>query len=1112
MKKTNFFKLLMLGAAALTLGFAGCQNGPSDKEFEELCTRMTTAENSINDIQTEINKGFVTKVDKKAGTTNTWVFTYNNGSTFELTVDGSGPGPTGGDYLSVGENGNWMIGSTDTGAKASATTPKIQKDATDGKLYWYFPVVGADNKIEWSRGEEAIAASYVTEVAGAWELWIIDANGKMIEKPIIIGASASGLTKIDILGWTTGKGATSQDISSAELNLATYFSVNYAWVERFQQEDNYTAATGTFANKAAAYAWSAQTEVAVKNVLNTLGAERKGLVVQVAPANTDLASMVFTLENSKNEVLPVVLEEAELLTGLLTRAASSSALYFIPMTYQDKSVTYDRSTPELSEVAGNKKYEALYRIVNGQVSIADINSTAKNPLYTLVEKNTGFRSEYTPFTFVPNIVNSLEAPVDQLISGTTAIDDASNAPIAGQSYRVLPNVPYSVTFGDGTPHNAAPLTSNAHPYTPVQLDLVVDYYVEVKDNNEYVQSQFGITVDKANGTFTIGRMPDNLTLATFTLTVYKLGVDGKIYVEDIVIYPVRANLSEVIYENPSYTVTDENGFGTPFTAGPPASAQLSQTATADMAAMFTKLATEPSGIGGMTMKERWQNITYGAKYWNITSVTIGGKAVNGADYTQSALLGGATQTLNDWKTMFYNGGGQIVFSKNDTGTGANNVTGPMTPAVDGTMPAPNLYDARYIILKPAYAQSNGSTPMFEIGQEYVVTFEFYDAAEAVKGNYLSTAVVKFTPVLPALNELFVKEDIYWTADKTTLNAYYKRPSSWYATTGVIGNWFYGENDYATPADANVPFAGTVGSTYYNVYSTQALNSTHANKMSYDGGFLRFGQPNAATDKQWLDATTALVFPDANGDGDSDQKIGDDFVSDLATIGTTAASGVWSGNPYLPANAGTRTIVELLGQTPTPATANAYDNELNMSVVPGLYLGVYDYANYDAYDAAVAALDFKMKIMSALDKGTIVGTGAGAAIPIPAGSTGKVSQIKEAAFDAKNYNKEVYNIFPKYTHATTSWAYEYPYIRQVEFYVPTSAGTAYNFADVNGNVIVGAVTTGPIMPAAVNNAAEAYVAIISNNLSQLADVKLGVRVIDRFGRAKEVEIPFTIVQQ
>ena len=1053
--KKNFLKFLLLGVFTLSLGagFVGCKD--YDDDIDDIW-------NKLNELEAKITgNGTKTVADIAPAAAGKITVTYTDGTSKEITISDSG---TGTGNMTIGTDGYWYNNGVKTDFLVVAGNPRI---ASDG--YWEFATV-KDGAVVWTKSAIYAGGAYIVDAGDSYELWVAE-KGSTTLKKIVISKGSAGLGKIDILGWITDKGDVNENISiSTDVKNGTNdtYVVNYAWIEVFQQENNYTSTTGAWSNKASSYSWKGMTEVAVKNVLNTLGAERKGILVQVSPANADLASMTFTLENSKNEVLPVVLEEAEKLTGLLTRAATSSALYFIPMTYQDKSVTYEKNG---STAPANVNYAALFRT---------------DALYTLVEESTGFRSEYTPWTATATPTASAEAAVQYVTSGSTQISGAINPPVTVTSYKIQPNVAYEIEF------NQATLAQH-----------VVDYYVEVKDNNAYVQAQFGVVIDLAAGTFSVTRQPDNLTLATFTLTVYKLGVDGKIYVEDIVIYPVRQNLSEVIFDA-NYTITDENGHGTPFTGGSPASGQLSATATADMANMFTKLAGEASGLpaAGTTMKDRWQNSTYGAKFWTLASVTIDGKSVDGATYEDSQSAG-TFPTLAAWQTMFFDAGSQIVFSKNATGTpAANDVTGNLTTGYSA-----NLYDARYVILKPAYARADGATPMFDIGKEYVLTFDFYDedtnGAPGTKQNYLSSAVIKFTPVLPALDGMFVKEPEYWNGN--VLNGYYRTPGTWAPA------WFYDAANTGNGVDipwVNAP--ATPGSTFYNVYSNTALAPLHAPANPYDGGFLRFGQPTAATDKQWLGTQTTLAFKDRYFSTGPNVN-----WSSVATIGTQQASG-FTGNPYLPTTQGQTTIVELLNQTPTPATTNnAYDKELNMSIIPGLYLNVYDYTDYDMYDSAIEALEFKLKIMSALDKGEIKGTNASGSFSVVLGSTGSnILKIDDTHLIGYNYNNVSYSLFQTIKTAGGAVVYDYRYINEVEFYIPASEGSKYTFVNAAGTPTPSPTTAiAPTWPSGTGTTlTKAYVAIEPSNTTTGATTKLGVRVTDRFGRVKEVEVPFTITVQ
>ncbi len=196
MKKTNFFKLLMVGAVTLSLGLASC-NYVNEKDFAEVCDRVSAVELSIADLTTKLNaieKGnYVTDVTKVDG--NTIRVTYKTGSPIDIELDGGdGPGPGVG-FVKLGDDGNWYIDGKDTGIPAVGPAPKVE----DGK--WVFPSLNEDNELVWDiEGDSVLLSAYATQINGVWTLYIPNAAGSKFEA-IKLPSMSSGLGKIDILGW-----------------------------------------------------------------------------------------------------------------------------------------------------------------------------------------------------------------------------------------------------------------------------------------------------------------------------------------------------------------------------------------------------------------------------------------------------------------------------------------------------------------------------------------------------------------------------------------------------------------------------------------------------------------------------------------------------------------------------------------------------------------------------------------------------------------------------------------------------------------------------------------------------------------------------------------------
>ncbi|WP_455663731.1 PL29 family lyase N-terminal domain-containing protein [Phocaeicola sp.] len=207
-------------------------------------------------------------------------------------------------------------------------------------------------------------------------------------------------------------------------------------------------------------------------------------------AGADAADMSFTLKNSKGAQLPISLSAAAQYTGLLSRSASG--LYAI----------------------------ALDNTADTYATAAKYTEKFSTGLYALVEKS-GFTSNYELG------VTATEATVSE-----GKVDKVDGNSITGAVYEVNLNKANTISF--------------------TNPEFVYDYYVEAVDPT--IANMFGFAADKANGTFTVTKLADKITTASFDVYVYKLHIDGKIYREQISIKPVRTLGAEVVYNLGEQTI------------------------------------------------------------------------------------------------------------------------------------------------------------------------------------------------------------------------------------------------------------------------------------------------------------------------------------------------------------------------------------------------------------------------------------------------------------------------------------------------------------------------------------------------------------------------------
>ena len=463
MKKTSFFKLLMVGAMALTVGLTSCNKGPSQDDFDKVCERVSTLENDVATIKNKLTVlGVVEDIKKDPQDPYKLNVTYTNGNSavIDLPRVPTSDGPS---FITV-EDGKWYIDGKDTGINVGALAPRINTEK-DGEHFWEFPVLNDKNEIVWKAGPKAIAAAYAVNNDGAWTLYLPSKDHTKLQAIALPSVGAGGLAKIDILGWVTGYTKASDNIATTERNAdddsgtidatkdsseakygkpvvlhntaadADIFWVNYAWIDDFDYDEAgyQTAATAkktyttqkttrfteAAAGKAAvneapaegelkdnAFAmWNAdkkqgKIQVEKKMVLNTLAAQRQGFIVQVHPVNTDITNVKFEIVSSAGNVLPIGLGTPEFITGLLTRATAQSALYFLPGA--NVSEKFEAPVADTEYPSSNKDYQGRF-VIDARYAL------------NAVSGSKVVSSEYTKFTFMSNPVVSKEAPIEWIV-------------------------------------------------------------------------------------------------------------------------------------------------------------------------------------------------------------------------------------------------------------------------------------------------------------------------------------------------------------------------------------------------------------------------------------------------------------------------------------------------------------------------------------------------------------------------------------------------------------------------------------------------------------------------------------------------------------------------
>lgn len=161
----KYYKSFIL-FSLFALAFVSCNTDDLEKDIDALKDRVTNVEAQVQQLNDEMNIVRVLLDGNKTITDysingDTYTLTLSNGETLTLT-----PGATGGNYpsITIGDNGNWVIGGVDTGWRAEAEdgedasiTPqfKIEANPADGgKKYWY---VSYDNGSTWAMLDNGLA-------------------------------------------------------------------------------------------------------------------------------------------------------------------------------------------------------------------------------------------------------------------------------------------------------------------------------------------------------------------------------------------------------------------------------------------------------------------------------------------------------------------------------------------------------------------------------------------------------------------------------------------------------------------------------------------------------------------------------------------------------------------------------------------------------------------------------------------------------------------------------------------------------------------------------------------------------------------------------------------
>ena len=661
--RKKYLSALLFGALLFASAgtFTSCKD--YDDDIKNLQGQIDANADAIKALQDLVNNGDYVTAVKKSDDGKGIVFTFSKSGDQTVTLDIENGQE--GDVLSIDPTtGELLKNGEPTGIKPATDPEEVKAPVKAENGVWVF----LNDKGEYESTN--IPVSGVTAVQNEnkqWVLTITDANGA--QSTVVVPSAASVMSDLVLAGWIDGETIEDGKLSTGKINTTfgdaadneKYLPIEYCYITAITKDYDGDKET----------TWSAQKDVVKGQVLTSLRGLGVQLVTRVAPADLDLSSMKFTLQDSEGNTLPITLNPSENFDGTLTRAANSS-INLIPLDVTTN--TY----------ANADAYEALYGANDG------------NTLYSLVEES-GARSNYglAVKADVPKEVKQQNVvEVDGKVSKSETID---GKPV--NVFEVDLNKANKLTFG-------------------TKPEYVYDYYVEPVD--KAVADLFGVQIDKKAGTFTVTKLSDQITRATFELYVYALHIDGKIYRETITIKPSNKIVAAATLAAGEQVIKQSVK-----SDGKTADEDNHMRFDISLDAMFNAMSDAD--------KAKWTSATLGANAdLDITKVIIGGSETAGQEETA------ATDNYYDIKLLDADG----------------------EPIDD----VKNYYKAKTMRVYAKYrSELDKKKPLLEVDKEYELTINFYHDKEV-----LNTVKMTYTPVLPALSDYMQKHPSFWNDDKTVL--------------------------------------------------------------------------------------------------------------------------------------------------------------------------------------------------------------------------------------------------------------------------------------------------------------------------------------------------------
>jgi hypothetical protein len=1159
MKKTNFFKLLLVGAFSLSLGFVGCKNYDDEfsdinKRFDKInadlaalkatvdgmdyVTNVALSDNKLTMTITYMKAGVERKVEVLLGEPGSkitqvdgfWAFDGVKTAYPVAGVDLS-------DYVKIADGATKAELSTAITNALAGVYTKAQVDAAittaleglgegedveaaiedalaalpyagnapkvvDGKwAFWSTEVEPAD----YVTSDYVVAGATVTGDADAgYVLWVYNTQTEVYESVNLPNGVGGGtaITKLDVLGVVVDFDPEALDLGDLDPTVTVKYASFAAFSAGSGQDlgDNYAWAPGGFA---------------AGSVVNTLATEKVGFIVQLNPGATLGANNTFEIVNTAGEVLegvigfgtPVAITTA----ATLTRGSKAGDLFFIPLDnpeelliVEDEDATPGPGDGILDEYSALLGVGKAYALVVEGLYYSNYNFTFAAETAVVGDSSMTPDSEATDFVLASGTGDS--ATTAEIVTDDT--DSKFETASSGKEYRLALD-----TEGDA--------------------EKILDFYLEwdgvgVDDAEVTILDQIaapapttraGETPVKGKGfKVTITGAVESVEVP---FTVYALGADGVVYSDALTVtvkpagFPQNLALAaQTVEVKGAAAWADE------------AKKRLMPVITIPLADMFTAMdAAEGSYAAGTSFSDAWKAAATGPNAVELTSAKIG------------------ADPIDDWKA-----GSGFVLETAETGYELKGDNA-------------NVYASENLLLTlPTSYGAAGANATFTLDKKHVLTFTFKKGANAI-----NTVTFELTPVLPAGD--LITERPYTFADgymvDNVLIGWLTEPASITRPDGYVDAVTYSLNRgaFSVPTGNTPPkFAIANPGEYFTAASVDAQAVTEGvtsatpkalkgtDFVTYDSESDVFtlknqvpvtSAPEVATPtvddakvvaliKTAVDAKvasapaeiTGLVLTDvvdpavAWGGADTYEaaKAVVDGLSDAAKTRAendlAAALLVW-GKADATISAAAIAAEKARLQTEANNTAianaeanaklwNAYGKELTMTPTVLSYLKVYNVSKEER-----AQYEYKVRILSPLDKNA-PGSQAGIVVTSDgiSGIAGTTITIGAAEVWMKDRQAYKVDLFPVYDGGSK---FASKLIKTVEFFKPATV--------TGGYTLTGAVDGVLELEAPSVGSCEVKL-VVDPQLTTARTVTLGVKVYDVFGAVHEgtINVNLTVVAE